>query len=382
MPPGVSLFAQRVLVAFDTSEGVVYAAASGWDRVYLLWTFRNFRSLPQTVLNPRQQRLLGALYRDRSHHPVPESDEAVVIGTVEDFSLSSLVTLPGSIEAGELFPATSGEESVDGPALDVPALDVPALDQQPYYARFAFHRMPLKVGAGALVAIIAVLAWHQLGAQPVSGSESTQKAAAATLSDERRVTATDLNPALVEPPSNLVATLPSPIPIVASEPVTLPLAGKMAAAEVTAKPLARTASGNPEARALTADAGAAESHSPVALSPSAYETSVDQAAVDQPRMRISGRPQKLVYPVCPQTPARGKVSLQAVVGYDGAVNQVSVLTGDRVLAAAAVEAVRQWRYQPFSGAAQSLERETNITVSFISNQVVAVSFPNSAPLSR
>ena len=372
MPPGVFLFAQRVLVAFDTSEGVVYAAASGWDRVYLLWTFRNFRSLPQTVLNPRQQQLLGALYRDRSHHPAPESDQAVVIGTVEDFSLSSLATLPGSIEAGELFPATSGEESVD----------VPALDQQPYYARFAFHRMPLKVGAGALVVIIALLAWHQLGAQPVSSSESTQKEAAAPLSDDHGAMAIDLNPAQVEPPSNLVATLPSPIPIVASEPVTLPPAGKMAAAEVTAKPLAKTASGNPESRALTANAGAAISHPLVALSPSAYETSADQASVDQPRMRISGRPQKLVYPVCPQTPARGKVSLQAVVGYDGAVNQVSVLTGDRVLAAAAVEAVRQWRYQPFSGAATSLERETNITVSFISNQVVAVSFPNSAPLSR
>jgi len=36
----------------------------------------------------------------------------------------------------------------------------------------------------------------------------------------------------------------------------------------------------------------------------------------------------------------------------------------------------------FSGAAQQLERETNITVSFISSEVVAVSFPDSAPLSR
>jgi hypothetical protein len=52
------------------------------------------------------------------------------------------------------------------------------------------------------------------------------------------------------------------------------------------------------------------------------------------------------------------------------------------LAAAAVEAVRQWRYEPFSGAAPRLERETNITISFISNEVVAVSFPSSAPLSR
>jgi TonB family protein len=74
--------------------------------------------------------------------------------------------------------------------------------------------------------------------------------------------------------------------------------------------------------------------------------------------------------------------LQAVVGYDGAVSRVRVLTGDRVLAAAAVEAVRQWRYEPSPGAAQQAERETNITVSFISNEVVAVSFPNSAALSR
>jgi len=50
------------------------------------------------------------------------------------------------------------------------------------------------------------------------------------------------------------------------------------------------------------------------------------------------------------------------------------------LAAAAVEAVRQWRYEPFSGAAP--ERETNSTISSISNEVVAVSFPSSAPLSR
>jgi TonB family protein len=118
-------------------------------------------------------------------------------------------------------------------------------------------------------------------------------------------------------------------------------------------------------------------HHPAAAAPKIYE-----AASDQPRMQISGRPRKLVYPVCPERQARGKVSLQAVVGYDGAVNRVRVLTGDRALAAAAVEAVRQWRYEPFSGTATRQERETNITISFISNEVVAVSFPSAAPLSR
>jgi TonB family protein len=118
-------------------------------------------------------------------------------------------------------------------------------------------------------------------------------------------------------------------------------------------------------------------HHPVAAATAEFETSADRL-----RMRISGRPRKLVYPVCPETQARGTVSLKAVVGFDGAVNQVRVLTGDRMLAAAAVAAVRQWRYEPFSGSAQSQERETSIKVSFISNQVVSVSFPDIASVSR
>jgi TonB family protein len=89
-----------------------------------------------------------------------------------------------------------------------------------------------------------------------------------------------------------------------------------------------------------------------------------------------------VYPVCPRANARGKVSLQAVVSDDGAVDRVKVLTGDRVLAAAAIKAVRQWRYEPSSGEIPGVERETDITVSFISDQVVAVSFPEYASVSR
>jgi TonB family protein len=99
-------------------------------------------------------------------------------------------------------------------------------------------------------------------------------------------------------------------------------------------------------------------------------------------MLISGPPRKLVYPICPDTNARGKVSLRAVIDYDGGVSQVRVLTGSHVLAAAAIAAVRQWRYPPFSQDMPRAERETNITVSFISSEVVAVSFPNPAPISR
>src|SRR4029077_3288418 len=99
------------------------------------------------------------------------------------------------------------------------------------------------------------------------------------------------------------------------------------------------------------------------------------------RMKISGPPQKLVYPVCPNG-MRGRVSLQAVVGYDGTVGQVGVLGGDRLLAAAAKRAIREWRYEPVPAHAQKQEREARITISFISEDVVAVSFPDAAQVSR
>jgi TonB family protein len=342
------LFSQRVLVALDTGRGVIYVPASGWDRVYLMWIFRNFHSLPQTVLNPRQQQLIGSLYREAAKHPAHELYDAAVVGTVEDFNPSSLSALPSSSKARKLNHSQSA--------------DVPALDQgQPFYARFALNRMTLRVGAAALVAIIAILAWRELGAQPISDPGLRAMAAAAHGSDEPSAIAKDSGAASNPPPSNSVAVLtPSPAPI----------AGTMTTTETIAQPSART-SGVPGRRE------AASVHLPSEAPASLY-----QAAADQPRLRISGRPRKLVYPVCPRTDARGKVSLQAVVGDDGAVNRVEILTGDRVLAAAAIAAVRQWRYEPSSGEVQGVERETDITVSFISDQIVAVSFPNYASVSR
>ncbi len=352
------MFSQQVLVALDTGHGVTYAPASGWDRVYLMWTFRNFHSLPQNVLNPRQRQLIASLYREAADHSGHELHGADVIGTVEDFNPSALSALPTSTEARELD--TAGPAEVE--------------QGQPFYARFALNRMTLRVGAAALVAIIAILAWRELGAEPISDSASRAMAAVAHVGDEADAIAKDFSSATDGPPSIAPATAPSPAPIVAMSPVTEPPSSAMATPETGTQPSARI-SGVPGKREATSLLASVDRT--IAAPPSVY-----QAAGDQPRLRISGRPRKLVYPVCPRTDARGKVSLQAVVGDDGTVNRVEVLTGDRMLAAAAIEAVRQWRYEPFSGAVQGLERETDITVSFISDQVVAVSFPNTESVSR
>jgi TonB family protein len=60
----------------------------------------------------------------------------------------------------------------------------------------------------------------------------------------------------------------------------------------------------------------------------------------------------------------GKVVLNALVMEDGSVHDLKVVQGDAVLAQAALEAVKQWRYQPFLLDGKPVKKETNITVDF------------------
>ena len=56
--------------------------------------------------------------------------------------------------------------------------------------------------------------------------------------------------------------------------------------------------------------------------------------------------------------------LHAVIDKEGKVTQLQVLSGDNVLAQAAVEAVRQWRYKPMLVEGEPRESGTTITVTF------------------
>ena len=67
---------------------------------------------------------------------------------------------------------------------------------------------------------------------------------------------------------------------------------------------------------------------------------------------------------------------------DGTVRTVRVVSGNRALAAAAVRAVRQWRYRPYLKDGLPVATETNIVISFISDDAISMSFPPSIPASR
>jgi protein TonB len=76
-----------------------------------------------------------------------------------------------------------------------------------------------------------------------------------------------------------------------------------------------------------------------------------------------------VYP--PEAKANGvsgTVVLMAVIGKDGAVKSLNAVSGPPVLAAAAMDAVRQWTYKPYLLNGNPVEVDTTITVNFNLNR--------------
>lgn len=61
----------------------------------------------------------------------------------------------------------------------------------------------------------------------------------------------------------------------------------------------------------------------------------------------------------------GAVELMVLVGRDGKVLSVKVLSGSPLLAPAAKQAVEQWRYRPAILDGQAVEVESHVTVNFV-----------------
>lgn len=61
---------------------------------------------------------------------------------------------------------------------------------------------------------------------------------------------------------------------------------------------------------------------------------------------------------------QGPVVLAVLVGANGSVRELTVVSGDPQLAKAATDAVRQWRFKPHQLKGQAVEFETRITVKF------------------
>jgi protein TonB len=69
-------------------------------------------------------------------------------------------------------------------------------------------------------------------------------------------------------------------------------------------------------------------------------------------------------PLAKQARIQGVVVMTALIDKGGNVQHLQVVSGHPLLAPAAIEAVKQWRYKPFLLSGQPVEVETTVTVNF------------------
>jgi protein TonB len=74
------------------------------------------------------------------------------------------------------------------------------------------------------------------------------------------------------------------------------------------------------------------------------------------------RVEPLFPPLARQLRQSGKVELRAVVGIDGSIQELQVVSGHPLFVTSALEAVKQWRYRPTYLNGQPVEIDTYITV--------------------
>jgi len=80
---------------------------------------------------------------------------------------------------------------------------------------------------------------------------------------------------------------------------------------------------------------------------------------------IVSQPVKPGYPLLArQMKVQGSVILQALIGRDGLIQDLQVLSGPPILANAAQEAVKQWHFKPHYLGAAAVETQAKITVNF------------------
>lgn len=105
---------------------------------------------------------------------------------------------------------------------------------------------------------------------------------------------------------------------------------------------------------------------------SAADTAAGVTSNAAERVQISADAAEVVsQPVRPSYPllarqmkVQGSVILQALIGRDGTIQDLHVLSGPPILASAAQEAVKQWRFKPHYMGSEAVETQAKITVNF------------------
>ncbi|MGB9236080.1 MAG: TonB family protein [Terriglobales bacterium] len=409
------------VLLFQTRQGLVPVEPAFWERVYLLWTFRNFRQLPVPLLNSRQAALVNHLFRKHARVAPQKYDPWLVIGVVENFVPPAIVieaTLAATIDAALATKAARPEEALEPnlaplameawPVAKIEAAPITSAEvrkervgheeiarrfdadlvprndglglawfgeawsklpwrklpwsrpswSRPSWSKAAWSRLATAFGVVSLC-IMSVIAWHRI--EGIPGSQANNR------------------PRLQEPSSIALPNSPHLAEPPAADENAAAIAPTGASAQSVISPEAAVEPSPVRRASITS----------VIRSPKRRIRVHDVVSIAKPALAAQGTaiqatrpPLRFVYPAYSEISARGAVSMTAQVNADGSVRSVRVVSGNRALAAAAVRAVRQWRYRPYLKDGQPIATESNIQISFFSAEAISMSFPPRIPVTR
>lgn len=197
----------------QTQQGsVAVEPSSFWQRVYLLWTFRNFRELSPLLLNARQTALINNLFHQHAAVISHEHEPSLQIGVVENFvpppieigaALAAKTDASPAVKAklpeqtakqyaappviptaaappmeADVTPAVENEEAeLEGAVVDRAEIAPRkalgrSFASQPQTTRIVISRFAAAIGVLALCGCF-ILAFHRIGAVPGSQAHSS-----------------------------------------------------------------------------------------------------------------------------------------------------------------------------------------------------------------
>ena len=121
----------------------------------------------------------------------------------------------------------------------------------------------------------------------------------------------------------------------------------------------------PKSNAIHLDLGADAASSAAKPAASSVVTAADRVQLSPQAAQSVSKSVPPDYPLLArQMRVQGAVSLQALISRDGTIQELQILSGPTILAAAAREAVRQWHFKPYLQNGEPIETQARITVNF------------------
>jgi len=326
------------LLELRTESGVVYICPSRWERIRLRWAFRHFYVLPPQVLSRRNQLLIERLCQSALVTPPLPVARETVFGVVEKARTKStdarrVITMRPPAPGPHL--AAAGSTSVS----------TVAAKYGPTKGRDSGFRQWRALGLLVAVCLVVVLA-------RVSGVFLSAK------------TPTTRNaPAVSQPTGQGTAHVSPPVgPLRVAQKPTHALQPPVPKPTLVA-------------RASTAPASVPEP--PIVENISAVphvEAQIAPSAASAEPLFVAGLPQgHLVEPVVSNPNLVGELHLKALIGADGAVKDVTLVSGDPKLAEAGMRAVRRWHYPQYQALGRQGEGEALIRMNFFGEDAVSIS---------